>query len=100
MSCTAARAVSAAARQTGPRRVLPPDALHRQFTASGDVLFAPTGDTVRSWSVPGFTEAGRLDVARKGLIMRVSPDGRTVITYRPNQLAPPTLWDAASRRGG
>ncbi|GAA0969533.1 hypothetical protein GCM10009555_016840 [Acrocarpospora macrocephala] len=85
-------------RQTGPRPVLPPDALHRRFTASGEALFALTGGTVRSWSVPGFTETGRLDVTGKEPIVRVSPDGRTVVTYRPNQLAPPTLWDAASGR--
>ncbi|GAA0425159.1 hypothetical protein Acor_82880 [Acrocarpospora corrugata] len=86
-------------RQTGPRRVLPSDALHRRFTASGDALFALTGDTVRSWSVPGFTETGRFGVAGKGLIMRVSPDGRTVVTLRPNdQSAGPKLWDAESGR--
>ncbi|MGI5282047.1 WD40 repeat domain-containing serine/threonine protein kinase [Nonomuraea polychroma] len=87
-------------RQTGPRRALPADALHTRFTASGDLVFARTGDTVRSWSVPGFAETGRLPVPRKGgPIMRVSPDGRTVVTISSEDLTTgPTFWDAASGR--
>ncbi len=92
-------------RLTGPRRVLPPDALHTRFTASGDALFALTDDTVRNWSVPGFTENGRLEKRfalrgrdKEGLIMRVSPDERTVVTLSPYDLRGPTLWDAASGR--
>ncbi|MEV5741248.1 serine/threonine-protein kinase [Microbispora rosea] len=91
-------------RLAGPRRVLPPDALHARFTASGDVLYALTGDTVRKWSVPGFTENGRLEKRfplgpdRDALIMRVSPDGRTVVTLPPYDLKGPTIWDAASGR--
>ncbi|MGW5265000.1 WD40 repeat domain-containing serine/threonine protein kinase [Microbispora sp. NPDC004025] len=86
-------------RLTGPRRVLSPDASHPRFTASGDALFALTGDTVRAWSVPGFTQAGRLDVAGKGLILRVGPDGRTVVTIPAHDLLGPVrLWDAKSGR--
>ncbi|WP_169952561.1 WD40 repeat domain-containing serine/threonine protein kinase [Microbispora sp. H11081] len=92
-------------RLTGPRRVLPPDALHPRFTASGDALFALTGDTVRGWSVPGFTESGRLGERfalrgrdREALIMRVSPDGRTVVTLSPSDLKGPAIWDAESGR--
>ncbi|TLP57916.1 WD40 repeat domain-containing serine/threonine protein kinase [Microbispora triticiradicis] len=85
-------------RLTGPRRVLPPDARQAQFTASGDALFALTGDTVRRWSVPGFRQTGRIGAGRKGLIMRVGPDGRTVVTLHPDGLAGPTIWDAASGR--
>ncbi|MFG6195567.1 WD40 repeat domain-containing protein [Nonomuraea sp. JJY05] len=87
-------------RQTGPRRVVPADALHTRFTASGSLLLARTGDTVRGWSVPGFTETGRLDVPREGEpIMRVSPDGRTVVTISSEDLTTgPTFWDAASGR--
>ncbi|WP_182907618.1 WD40 repeat domain-containing serine/threonine protein kinase [Microbispora sp. H13382] len=92
-------------RLTGPRRVLPPDALHPRFTASGDALFALTGGTVRRWSVPGFTENGRLEKRfplrgrdRDALITQVSPDGRTVVTLPPYDLKGPTLWDAESGR--
>ncbi|WP_214104514.1 WD40 repeat domain-containing serine/threonine protein kinase [Acrocarpospora catenulata] len=86
-------------RQTGPRRVLPPEALHPQFTTSGDALFALTGGTVSSWSVPGFTETGRFAAPGNELIVRVSPDGRTVVTLPPNDhTVGPTLWDAVSGR--
>ncbi|MFI7130960.1 WD40 repeat domain-containing serine/threonine protein kinase [Nonomuraea sp. NPDC050153] len=87
-------------RQTGPRQVVPADAAQTRFTASGSLLLARTGDTVRGWSVPGFTGTGRLDVARKGApIMRVSPDGRTVVTISSEDLTTgPTFWDAASGR--
>ncbi|MEW1847595.1 WD40 repeat domain-containing protein, partial [Nonomuraea angiospora] len=87
-------------RQTGPRRVVPAGALQTRFTASGSLLLARTGDSVRGWSVPGFTETGRLGVPRKGEpIMRVSPDGRTVVTISSEDLTTgPTFWDAASGR--
>ncbi|MEU6782635.1 serine/threonine-protein kinase [Nonomuraea angiospora] len=87
-------------RQTGPRRVVPAGALQPQFTASGSLLLARTGDTVRGWSVPGFTETRRLDAGRKGEpIMRVSPDGRTVVTISSEDLTTgPAFWDAASGR--
>ncbi|MGW4964446.1 WD40 repeat domain-containing serine/threonine protein kinase [Nonomuraea sp. NPDC004186] len=87
-------------RQTGPRRVVPAGALQPRFTASGSLLLARTGDAVRGWSVPGFAETRRLGVARKGEpIMRVSPDGRTVVTISSEDLTTgPTFWDAASGR--
>ncbi|WP_327590410.1 serine/threonine-protein kinase [Nonomuraea sp. NBC_00507] len=87
-------------RQTGPRRVLPADALQPRFTASGDLLFARTGQTVRSWSVPRFTQTGRLRAPTEGgAITRVSPDGRTVVTISTEDLtAGPAFWDAASGR--
>ncbi|MEN3535162.1 protein kinase [Microbispora sp. ZYX-F-249] len=86
-------------RLTGPRRVLPSDARQPRFAASGDALFALTGDTVRGWSVPGFTETGRVDVAGDKLILRVSPDGHTVVTLPTDDLLDPVrLWDAQSGR--
>ncbi|MEU8199273.1 serine/threonine-protein kinase [Microbispora amethystogenes] len=85
-------------RLTGPPRVLPPGARQARFTASGDALFALTGHTVRRWSVPGFTETGRIEAAGKELVMRVGPDGRTVFTLRLDGLGGPTIWDAASGR--
>lgn len=80
--------------------ISPDGALQTRFTASGSLLLARTGDTVRGWSVPGFTETGRLGVPRKGEpIMRVSPDGRTVVTISSEDLTTgPTFWDAASGR--
>ncbi|GIH28862.1 hypothetical protein Aph01nite_71720 [Acrocarpospora phusangensis] len=86
-------------RQTGPRRVLPPDALQRRFAASGGALFTLTGDTVRGWSVPDFRETGRFDITGEKPIMRVSPDGRTVVTYPAfSQIAVPSIWDVATGR--
>jgi WD40 repeat protein len=87
-------------RQTGPRLVLPAGALHKRFTAAGDTVFARTGHTVRGWSLPGFREVARLDVGgEEEPIMRVSPDGRTVVTLSSIDLTTgATLWDAASGR--
>ncbi|MEV4573716.1 serine/threonine-protein kinase [Nonomuraea jabiensis] len=87
-------------RLTGPRRVVPAGAAQTRFAASGSLLLARTGDTVRGWSVPGFTETGRLGVARKGEpLMRVSPDGRTVVTISSEDLTTgPTFWDVPSGR--
>ncbi|GII75752.1 hypothetical protein Sru01_07340 [Sphaerisporangium rufum] len=93
------------ARHTVPRRKLPPEARSPEFTASGDMLFARTGDTVSGWSVPAFAEARRLDVGsggrpdpRAGRLTATSPDGRTVATVAADDFTGAVLWDAASGR--